>query len=205
MFDAQARKLIDPPLNAIGKQLANLGIRANWVTVIGLGFGLCAAVCIGYGAFVAALGFVALNRLCDGLDGAVARATSASDLGGFLDIIFDFVFYGSIPLAFAIYAPQENALPAALLLFSFYLTGASFLAFAILAQKLNLTTEKQGKKSFFYLRGLAEGGETIAVFVLFCLFPQWFAVIAISFAALCLVSAAVRVVDVYSILSEIRK
>ena len=52
------------------------------------------------------------------------------------------------------------------------LTAVSFLSFAALAAKRGLTTEAQGKKSFYYAAGLAEGGETIAVFIAFCLWPM---------------------------------
>ena len=69
------------------------------------------------------------SRVLDGLDGATARASRLTDRGGFLDIVFDFIFYGAIPLAFALRDPGANALAAAVLLFSFYVNGASFLAY----------------------------------------------------------------------------
>ena len=53
----------------------------------------------------AALLLFILNRLFDGLDGAVARATRRTDRGGFLDIVFDFAVYGAVPLAFALREP----------------------------------------------------------------------------------------------------
>lgn len=195
MLDATARKWIDAPLNSVGRTIARQGIRANWVTLFGLALGLLAALAISFGQFSVALALIVLNRITDGLDGAVARASHGTDLGGFLDIVADFIFYGAVPLAFAIYAPQQNALPATALLFSFYLTGASFLAFAILAAKRGLTTEHQGKKAFYYLGGLAEGTETIAVFLLFCLLPSWFPIIAFSFAGVCLLSAIIRIAE----------
>lgn len=57
-----------------------------------------------------------LSRLCDALDGAVARQGQPTDAGGFLDITLDFLFYASIPLAFAVADPGANALAAAVLL-----------------------------------------------------------------------------------------
>ncbi len=185
--------MIDPPLNAIGVRLANAGISANMVTVSGFCLGLLAAVSIAFGYFLAGFVLIALNRLFDGLDGAVARASQKTDLGGYLDITLDFFFYGAIPLAFAIQAPETNALPAAALLASFYANGSAFLAFAIMAEKRKLSTNHQGAKSLYYIGGLAEGTETIGLFLLMALLPAWFPVLAWAFAGVCLVSASARV------------
>ncbi|ADZ71678.1 CDP-alcohol phosphatidyltransferase family protein [Polymorphum gilvum] len=194
MFDARLRPLIDPPLNALGRRLAERGVSANAVTIAGGGLGAAAAVAIALGAPVLAAILIVTNRLADGLDGAVARSTRKTDLGGYLDIVLDFFFYGSVPFAFAILDPDTNALAAAALLFSFYANGAAFLAFAIMAEKNGLATTRQGSKSLYYLGGLAEGAETIGVFLAMCLWPAGFAVLAWSFAAVCFLSAAARFV-----------
>ncbi|KZL18898.1 Inner membrane protein YnjF [Pseudovibrio axinellae] len=193
MFDAKLRGYIDPPLNRMGTVFADQGISANAVTVVGLGFGLVAAAAIVMGQFYIALLFILLNRFADGLDGAIARAAGPTSLGGFYDITFDFIFYGAIPLAFALVVPQQNALAGAALLFSFYINGSVFLAFSTLAQKIGLRTSMRGKKSFYYLGGLAEGAETIGVFIIFCLFPSYFSWVAWTFAAICTLSAISRV------------
>ena len=82
-----------------------------------------------------ALALLLVNRLADGLDGAVARQTRLTDLGGFLDIVLDFIVYAGMVFAFALADPAANALAAAFLLFAFMGTGSSFLAFAIMAAK----------------------------------------------------------------------
>ncbi len=187
------RRMIDPPLNVAGRGLAALGIGANAVTVGGFALGLAAAAAIASGQFALGLAFLLANRLADGLDGAVARATEKSDLGGYLDIVFDFLFYGAIPLGFAIVDPNANGLAAAVLLASFYANGAAFLAFSTMAAKRGLETSAQGLKSLYYVGGLAEGTETIAVFISFCLWPAHFPLIAFGFAALCFLSAAARI------------
>jgi phosphatidylglycerophosphate synthase len=132
--------------------------------------------------------------VADGLDGAVARVVGRSDRGGFLDITLDFAFYGMVPLGFALSDPLSNALPAAFLLASFYVNGAAFLAFAALAGRRGLTTEAQGVKSLYYLAGIAEGTETIAVFAAMCLFPAWFPALATGFAVVTTASAAARII-----------
>ena len=191
MFDAKLRPLIDPPLNAIGRTLARAGIGANAVTVAGLAPAIGAGIVIAQGHYLAALALVLLNRLLDGLDGAVARIRGPSDFGGYLDILADFVFYIAVPIGFGFAAPA-NALPALVLVASFTLTGISFLAFATLAAKRGAQTSAHGSKSFFYSTGLAEGGETIAVFLAMCIWPQAFVPIALGYAALCLLTVVQR-------------
>ncbi|MEO1103141.1 MAG: CDP-alcohol phosphatidyltransferase family protein [Pseudomonadota bacterium] len=202
MFDSRLRPLIDPPLNRIAGWLAHTGLPANALTAAGLAVGLLAAAAIVAGWFWLALILIALNRLADGLDGPLARRNGASALGGYYDIVFDFLFYGAVPLAFALHDPAANALAAATLLASFYANGATFLAFSAVAANTGRKTEAQGKKAIYYFAGLTEGAETIIVFLAFCLFPAWFAVVAFVFAALCFISAAARIVMVRALLTE---
>ena len=192
MFDARLRGVIDPPLNRAGQWLAGLGITANGVTFAGLVIGALAALAIAFEAYWVGLALLLFSRLMDGLDGAVARASRKSDLGGYLDIVFDFIFYGLIPLSFA-FARPENALPAAVLLMAFYANGASFLAYSTMAEKRGISTKSHGSKSLYFTGGLAEAGETFAVFAAFCVFPDYFPVIAYLFAAVTAVTTASRI------------
>jgi len=191
MLDAKLRPLIDPPLDAAGRWIARRGIGPNAVTLVGLVPGLFAAVAIAQGAFALGLVLVLLNRLLDGLDGAVARATRQTDSGGYLDIVADFAFYVAVPLGFG-FAVPANAVPAMVLVAAFTLTGISFLAFSTLAAKRGVATEAHGRKSFFYNTGLAEGAETIFVFVLMCIWPEQFALFAWIYAGLCLLTVIQR-------------
>jgi phosphatidylglycerophosphate synthase len=191
MFDARIRPLIDPPLNRIGRMLAHQGVSANHVTIASGVLGILAGIAIARQAFGAGLLFILASRLLDGLDGAVARATKPTDLGGYLDIVADFVFYVAVPVGFGFAAPQST--PYALLLVaSFTLTGVSFLAYATIAAKRGIETEAHGRKSFFYSTGIAEGTETIAVFILMCLMPHWFPQIATVYAGLCVLTVTQR-------------
>ncbi|MEP6875000.1 MAG: CDP-alcohol phosphatidyltransferase family protein, partial [Burkholderiales bacterium] len=128
-----------------------------------------------------------------GLDGAVARATTPTDRGGFLDISLDFLFYPAIPLAFAIADPAANALAASVLLAAFVGTGTCFLAFATIAAKRGLTSIAYPGKSFYFLGGLTEATETLAFFVAMCAWPQHFAALAFLFAAMCAVTIVTRI------------
>lgn len=195
MLDSKMRRWMDPALNRMGQALANRGIGANDVTLLGLGLGLVAAgiIAVGLPAALAILPLL-LGRLADGLDGAVARATQKTDFGGFLDIACDFLFYAAVPFAFAVRAPDHNALAAAFLLASFYVNGASFLGFAVLAEKRGMQTTAQGQKSLYYSAGLLEGTETIAFFLALCFWPEWFSPLAWIFGLLCLATAGARLV-----------
>jgi phosphatidylglycerophosphate synthase len=191
MLDAKLRPLIDPPLNRAGAVLARLGVTANGLTFTGLALGLGGAAAIALGHIGWGLALILANRLCDGLDGAVARVRGPSDLGGYFDIVADFAFYVAIPLGFGVMA-AANTLPALVLVASFVLTGVSFLAFAVIAAKRGAETHAHGRKSFFYSTGLAEGAETIAVFIAMCLFPAWFGALAYAYAGLCALTVVQR-------------
>jgi phosphatidylglycerophosphate synthase len=193
VLDARLRRLIDPPLDGVAAPLARCGMSANAVTVLGFLIGLGAAAAIAERAFLAGLGLLLLNRLLDGLDGAIARRRGQTDLGGFLDIVLDFLIYSAVPFAFALADPGANALAAAFLIFSFVGTGSSFLAFAIMAAKRGIATDLRGQKSLYYLGGLTEGTETILVFVLACLWPAWFPWLALIFGLLCWLTTATRI------------
>jgi phosphatidylglycerophosphate synthase len=185
MLDRLALRLLHAPLTAAAARCVRWGLRADALTWTGFALGAAAAVAIALQAYLVGLALMLVSRLCDGLDGSVARLTKPTDRGAFLDIALDFVFYALIPLAFALADPPRNALPAALLLTAFIGTGSSFLAFAVLAERRGLSSAVYPTKGFFYLGGLTEGTETLLAFAAMCLWPQAFPWIAGVFAALC--------------------
>jgi phosphatidylglycerophosphate synthase len=202
MLDAAARRLIDPPLDAIGRRLAALGIGADAVTLLGLALGLISAALIAGGLYSLALAFLLASRIADGLDGAIARAGRSTDFGGYLDITADFLFYGAVPLAFVWADPAGNGAAGGFLLASFYVNGATFLGFSALAERHKMKTEVHGKKSLYFSEGLLEGTETILFFVLICLWPTYFAVFAWIFGLLCFVTALMRVLGARKIFGK---
>lgn len=182
------RRLLTPP----GAWLAARGIRADHLTILGCLVGLAAAGAAALGLFWLALAGLVVNRLADGLDGAVARVTGPTYRGAFLDIALDFVFYAAFPLGFVLADPSANALPGAVLIASFVISGTSFLAFASIAAKRGMTAADYPNKGVYYLGGLTEGAETIAVFAAFCLFPAWFPTLALVFAAAATITGITR-------------
>ena len=193
MLDKAIQQALRPAMTRAARGLVRLGVGADAISVAGFVTGMAAAGAIAQQHFLAGLALLLTSRLMDGLDGAVARATTPTDRGGFLDITLDFLFYAAIPLAFAVADPAANALPAAVLLASFIGTGSSFLAFAAVAEKQKLQSLAFPDKSFYFLGGLTEATETIAAFVAMCLWPQWFGPMAYGFAALCAITTALRI------------
>ncbi len=185
VLDSHLIPLLRRPLHAGARMLVACGLGADAVTLMGFAIGLGAAGAIALNQPLLGLVLILASRLLDGLDGAVARLTQPTDRGAFLDITLDFLFYASIPLAFAIADPPSNALPAAVLLAAFIGTGSSFLAFAVLAQKRGLKSQTYPNKGLYYLGGLAEATETLICFVLMCWWPEHFMLWAYGFAVLC--------------------
>lgn len=179
-------------LRPLAARLVAGGMTADGMTLAGFAVGLGAVPLLALGLPGAALACILLNRLADGLDGTMARLTRPTDRGAFLDIALDFFFYAAVPFGFALGDPAANALAAAALVTAFVGTGSSFLAFAVLAARRGMSAAAYPTKGIFYLGGLTEGAETIAVFVLMCLFPAWFPALAWGFAALCAVATVLR-------------
>jgi phosphatidylglycerophosphate synthase len=194
MLDRAANAALMPLLQLIARGIVRTGIGADAVTWIGFGIGIAAAAAIAMHSHALGLVLLLTSRLADGLDGPVARLTQPTDRGAFLDICLDFLFYASIPLAFAIADPAANALPAAVLLAAFIGTGSSFLAFAALAQKRGMASSDHPNKGLYYLGGLTEATETLICFALMCLWPERFAWWAYGFAALCGLTIATRII-----------
>lgn len=192
MFDIALQKHLKPVVHKMGKMLVSVGISANMITIAGALLVVPSALAIAHQMYTLGLCFILLNRIIDGLDGAVAQINGPTQFGGYLDSLADFFFYASIPLAFA-WTDPENAKWAALLLASFMVTGVSFLAFAAIGSDKKAPDEGRGHKSFLYTIGLMEGTETIITFVLMCLLPAYFAWIAITASILSLLTVIQRI------------
>lgn len=192
MIDAAVQPLQRRALAPMARTLHSAGITADGITVAGFLIGLITVPALATGWYLAALFFLLVNRLADGLDGAVARLGTPTDRGAFLDIALDFVFYALVPIGFALADPAANALPAAILVAAFVGTGSSFLAFAAIAAKRKLAADAFPTKGIYYLGGLTEGAETIAVFVAACLWPTLFPTLAYVFATACAITTLVR-------------
>lgn len=197
MLDAVLRPLVDRALHAPAVRAARLGIHPDTITLGGFAIGVLGCIAIALHWYLTGLLLVLINRWMDGMDGAVARAADRStDLGGYLDIVTDFLLYSGFAFAFA-FAQPEHAVYAAFLIFSYMGTGSSFLAYAILAAKRGIATERRGRKAFHYLGGLTEGSETIIAMVLMALLPGWFPLIAVVFGLMCWLTTIGRIAQAW--------
>ncbi len=190
MLDNRARAIVAPTLDTIAVSLENRGVSATAVTTAGWLCGITACIGAATHFWLIALVLWIANRILDGLDGPIARHRGATDLGGFLDIVSDFSIYAGFIVAIAIAEPSAR-LACVALLATYYVSGTAFLAFSSLAERRNVA--RQDGRSLRFVGGLAEGTETIAAYVTFCLFPAHAAQIAWTFAAAVGITAIQRV------------
>ena len=201
MIDTKLNKFLKPILNEIAKLLIKFGFKANFVTFAGFFFGLCCFYFTINSLFILAIIFLFLNRLFDGLDGAIARLNGETDIGAFYDIILDFIFYSLFPIAF-IFLDLNYSYSICFLLLSFVATQTTFLASAWIIEKNKISILDGHKKSFFYSGGITEGFETIICFTLMLLFHEFIDYIAYIFGVLCWITFFCRIIFVKKILSS---
>ena len=89
MLDARLRRLIDPPLDRLSAAMRAASRPRGHGRGSALGLGAAAA--IAKGAYLLGLVLLLPNRLCDGWTVRPARRRGLTDLGGFLDIVLDFL------------------------------------------------------------------------------------------------------------------
>lgn len=108
MFDMTLRPLKDQIFNPLCSWIppTTHPIQITFLAFL-VGLGACIAAATNHPALSVALW--ALNRALDCLDGALARQRGeASDLGGFLDLLGDFVVYSAIPICCAMALSQDD-------------------------------------------------------------------------------------------------
>ena len=201
MIDAKLNKIIQPILIPLAQKLIKFNIKANYITLIGFLFGICCAFFITQAMFIAAIFFLFLNRLFDGLDGVMARISGPTDLGAFYDIICDFIFYSAFPLAFII-LDINNSYHIGFLLLSFVATQSTFLTSAWIIEKNKIDIVKTQKKSFFYSGGITEGFETIICFVMMLIFYEFINYISYIFGILCWITFIMRIIFIKKLLDS---
>lgn len=191
MLDAALRARLAPAVDGAAQRLAASGASPWALTALGLGVGVGACVAAALSAWPVALALWLANRLLDGMDGAVARASGrVSDLGGLLDFVADFVVYGGFVVGVAIAVPDARV-ACTVLLATYLLNNVALLSFASLVEKRRL--EFGDERSLRLTPGLAEGTETILAYSAICLFPQHAGTIAWAFAAMVLLTVAQRI------------
>ncbi len=191
MLDTALRSRLAPGLDRAASALDARGVSPGVVTGVGLALGLAACVAAALAAWGSALALWLANRTLDGLDGPLARRRGATDLGGLLDFVADFVVYGGFVVGVAIAVPDARVACTALLA-AYLLNNAALLSFASLVEKRRLSHGDE--RSLRFTPGLTEGTETILAYVALCLLPGQAAIIAWVFAAMVLVTVGQRLV-----------
>ena len=201
MLDQKFNLFLKPALNKFATILIKYKFSPNQITLLSFTLGIVCFIFLSLGMIYIALIFI-LNRFFDGVDGTLARLTKPTDLGGFYDIISDFLIYALLPFGFILF-DNSNFLSMSLLLTSFIGTCSTFLTTAWIFEKKKIQINQLSKKSFYYSGGLIEGSETIFLFVLMFVFYELASFIAWIFALLCFLTAIMRVVKVSKILNSI--
>jgi phosphatidylglycerophosphate synthase len=185
MLDAPVRRLVASPLDPLAAGMAGLGIRATTVTLVGFLMGLGGIAFLITEQYATALLFLALNRVCDILDGMLARVRGPTAVGGFLDATLDLLIYAMIPFAFAL-ARQQDALAATFLLVGFVVAAVPVLASRIFSPQRSWDDD-------FVLCGHTEN---FVLVVLLCVAERWtFTPLAYFYGSLCFLSCGISIVS----------
>jgi phosphatidylglycerophosphate synthase len=108
-----------------------------------------------------------LSRVCDGVDGPLARLVGPTDLGGYLDFACDLTVYAGFVVAVSFAVPGARV-ACVVLLAMYYVNVGAWLSYSALAERRRLQGHGD-ERSLRFVPGLAEGAETLLVYVLFCL------------------------------------
>ena len=198
MFDHLFRQLKDRWLGPVARALG-AGLSPTLVTVLACLVGLGAAFAAARGRFGWGLALWAGNRLLDGLDGTLARVHDRQTaLGGYLDILLDFLVYAVVPVGLVIGAWTDGtrALPLAglALLASFFVNAASWMYLSALLEQRQAGAAARGELTSVTMpAGLIAGTETVVLYALFFLFPQRLVMLFSVMAALVAVTILQRV------------
>jgi phosphatidylglycerophosphate synthase len=178
MFDDYLRRLKDRWLTPLAQALGR-GVTPMSVTLAALIAGVATAWAIAAGATTLALALWILNRLLDGLDGTLARVQGTqSDLGGYVDIVLDFVVYAIIPLAMVVEAGDLRlAVLGGGLLAVFFVNAASWMYLAAILERRERGAAATGELTTVTMPpGIVAGAETFVLYAGLIALPEWRAV-----------------------------
>lgn len=188
-------RVLMPAATVVGRR-----IHPMIVTVVAFGIGLGAAVAAALGANGIGLALWLANRVLDGFDGTLARAQGAqTDIGGYVDIVLDFVIYAAVPLGLVLgAAPPERAtlaVAALAMVASFYVNAASWMYLAAILERRGTGAAARRELTTITMpRGLVGGTETIVFYVLFFALPRSLLSLFTLVTALVLVTVMQRLV-----------
>ncbi|KAL9005227.1 MAG: hypothetical protein Q9188_001987 [Gyalolechia gomerana] len=183
MFDISLRPLKDGLFDPFCKHSPTF-ITPLHITGLAFGFGLlsCYSISLTHANNTLSLLFWALNRSLDCLDGALARHRgTTSDLGGFLDLLGDFIVYSLLPIAIAQASLPDTGsslwMSVAVLEATFHVNNFVLFYVAAIAEKsANAEGTGKGKKeeltSVMMRPALIEGMESALIFTAMLVYPS---------------------------------
>jgi phosphatidylglycerophosphate synthase len=196
VIDRALRRRTEVVLAPVAR-LAPRRVHPTAITVAAVVPGLGAAVAAGAGEPVLAVALWLLNRMLDGLDGAVARqAGRRSDLGAYADIVLDVVVYAAIPIGIAVGRDSRAGwIAAAVLLGAFYVNAIAWSYLSALLERRGAGAGARGEVTAVTMpAGLVEGAETVVLFAVALAVPGWSVAVMWAMAAAVLVGVAQRAV-----------
>ena len=204
MFDIRLRSLKDGIFEPFCPHIPNI-ITPFQVTAAALVAGLLSCYFASRNFIRTSLSFWFLNRALDCLDGALARhRESASDLGGFLDLLGDFVVYSLLPIAITSGQVGDSSQwqAVAVLEATFHLNNFVLFYIAAIAEKKASAGGNRSKEltSLMMKPALIEGMESALFFTAMLAYPEYIRVWSYSMAGLVLIGTAQRVVWVVPVL-----
>jgi phosphatidylglycerophosphate synthase len=152
VIDATLRRKLSGSFNWLALKLDNGVITPTGLTVVGLLLGMASAASAWNRLWVPALLLWLTSRVLDALDGALARIKishniSYGSVGGYLDIVFDFIVYGSFVVGVG-HGAGTSYLPFLLVLLAYYINGTSFLAFSSIAEREQITIDDGRSRNY---------------------------------------------------------
>lgn len=180
------------------------------VTIVAFVSGLFCCVSATQGKIFTSLTCWLLNRALDCLDGALARRRHrTSDLGGFLDLLGDFIIYSLIPISCTLSgaglsyspSPAEAAydglwLSVALLESSFHVNNFVLFYLAAVIEKRKASGDEKGLKDITSVAmrpALIEGFESGLIFTAMLAWPRYTEMLSWTMTTLVSIGIAQRV------------
>jgi phosphatidylglycerophosphate synthase len=171
MIDEPFRRWFAGVAAAPVARLARRGVTPDALTWAGFGVALVAAWLVGGGQPLLGITAWLVSRIIDGVDGLLARQTNRATLyGGYLDITLDMGAYSAMAVGFAASMPALQG-RWGLVLVGYVLAITTTLALSSLAERAD--RQLGGNRSLQFTPGLAEAGETTAVYVLLAVLPAF--------------------------------
>lgn len=196
MLDTYGRGLIAPIIRKIARTMSQIGVTPIGMTIAALIVGLIPSLLIIYTPYrILAVVILWTSGFMDALDGEMARSSGLkSDLGGFLDIVFDRIVEVSIIIAIGVKYPDAS-FSLVLLMISILMSMTIFLTVGALAAN-------NKAKSFRYQAGLMERTEGFLFFSAMMLITSHLNIIITIFACAIFFTAGQRFIEAISLLKE---